>query len=101
LCKEWHATITAHQNPDGGVGRRLARCLRRQLGQFPRLVGSSGGPVTLNWFMVRFGRGKERSCTSPTWSPRSTEHQIQFETTPFNDYWTKLTTEAASGSTPV
>ena len=26
--------------------------------------------------------------------------KIQFETTPFNDYWTKLTTEAASGKTP-
>ena len=64
--------------------------------------GSSGGPVTLNWFMWS-GSDVEKNAwlhVADLVTQKYPNIKIQFETTPFNDYWTKLTTEAASGSTP-
>ena len=64
--------------------------------------GSSGGPVTLSWFMWS-GSDVEKNAwlhVADLVTQKYPNIKIQFETTPFNDYWTKLTTEAASGSTP-
>jgi len=64
--------------------------------------GSSGGPVTLNWFMWS-GSDVEKNAwlhVADLVTQKYPNIKIQFETTPFNDYWTKLTTQAASGSTP-
>ena len=64
--------------------------------------GSSGGPVTLTWFMWS-GSDVEKNAwlhVADMVTQKYPNIKIQFETTPFNDYWTKLTTQAASGSTP-
>lgn len=63
---------------------------------------SPGGPVTLNWFMWS-ASDVERNAwlhVADLVTQKYPNIKIQFETTPFNDYWTKLTTEAASGKTP-
>ena len=69
--------------------------------------GNSGGSVQLAWrprdaqlvHVVRFGRGKNAWLhVADLVTQKYPNIKIQFETTPFNDYWTKLTTEAASGS---
>ena len=64
--------------------------------------GSSGGPVTLTWFMWS-GSDVEKNAwlhIADMVTQKYPNIKIQFETTPFNAYWTKLTTEAASGSAP-
>ena len=64
--------------------------------------GSSGGPVTLTWFMWS-GSDVEKDAwlhVADMVTQKYPNIKIEFQTTPFNDYWTKLTTQAASGSTP-
>jgi multiple sugar transport system substrate-binding protein len=64
--------------------------------------GSSGGPVTLTWFMWS-GSDVEKNAwlhIADMITQKYPDIKIQFETTPFNSFWTKLTTEAASGSAP-
>ena len=63
---------------------------------------SSGGPVTLTWFMWS-GSDVEKNAwlhVADMVTQKYPNIKIQFETTPFNSYWTKLTTEAASGKAP-
>ena len=63
---------------------------------------SSGGPVTLTWFMWS-GSDVEKNAwlhIADMVTQKYPDIKIQFETTPFNDFWTKLTTEAASGNAP-
>jgi multiple sugar transport system substrate-binding protein len=63
---------------------------------------SSGGPVTLTWFMWS-GSDVEKNAwlhIADMVTQKYPNIKIQFETTPFNDFWTKLTTEAASGKAP-
>ncbi|HMI32789.1 MAG TPA: extracellular solute-binding protein, partial [Propionibacteriaceae bacterium] len=63
---------------------------------------SPGGPVTLNWFMWS-ASDVERDAwlhVADLVTQKYPNIKIQFETTPFDDYWTKLTTQAASGNTP-
>jgi multiple sugar transport system substrate-binding protein len=63
---------------------------------------SSGGPVTLTWFMWS-GSDVEKNAwlhVADMVTQKYPNIKIQFETTPFNDFWTKLTTEAASGQAP-
>jgi multiple sugar transport system substrate-binding protein len=63
---------------------------------------SPGGPVTLNWFMWS-ASDVERNAwlhVADLVTQKYPNIKIQFETTPFDDYWTKLTTQAASGTTP-
>ena len=63
---------------------------------------SSGGPVTLTWFMWS-GSDVEKNAwlhIADMVTQKYPNIKIQFETTPFNDFWTKLTTEAASGQAP-
>ena len=97
----WHATITAHQNPDGGVGRRLACCCggNSQLRRLPKLTRRPRDAHLVH--VVRLRRGKERWLhVADLVTQKYPNIKIQFETTPFEDYWTKLTTQAASGATP-
>jgi len=64
--------------------------------------GSSGGPVTLTWFMWS-GSDVEKNAwlhVADMVTQKYPNIKIEFQTTPFNDYWTKLTTQAASGTTP-
>ena len=64
--------------------------------------GSSNGPVTLTWFMWS-GAPQEVQAWNYDASLVTKQYpniHIKFETTDFNDYWTKLETEAASGSLP-
>jgi multiple sugar transport system substrate-binding protein len=65
-------------------------------------TGSSTKPVSLSWFMWS---GSNEEVTA--WKHvGDLVHQkypnitVNFQTTDFNDYWTKLTTEAASGDAP-
>ena len=63
---------------------------------------SPGGPVTLTWFMWS-GSDVERNAwlhVADLVTQKYPNIKIQFETTPFDDYWTKLTTQAASRTTP-
>src|SRR5437588_12994089 len=63
---------------------------------------SSNGPVTLTWFMWS-GSPQEVEAWKYDASLVTKQYpniHINFETTAFNDYWTKLETEAASGSLP-
>jgi len=63
---------------------------------------SSGGPVTLTWFMWS-GSDVEKNAwlhIADMVTQKYPNIKVQFETTPFNDFWTKLTTEAASGKAP-
>ena len=58
--------------------------------------------MTLTWFMWS-GSDVERNAwlhVADMVTQKYPNIKIQFETTPFDDYWTKLTTQAASGSTP-
>jgi multiple sugar transport system substrate-binding protein len=64
--------------------------------------GSSGGTKTLTWFMWS-GSDVEKNAwlhIGDMITQKYPNIKIKFETTPFNDFWTKLTTEAASGSAP-
>jgi len=64
--------------------------------------GSSGGTKTLTWFMWS-GSDVEKNAwlhVGDLVTQKYPNIKIKFETTPFNDFWTKLTTEAASGSAP-
>jgi multiple sugar transport system substrate-binding protein len=68
----------------------------------PPAGSSSGGPVTLTWFMWS-GSDVEKNAwlhIADMVTAKYPNIKVQFETTPFNDYWTKLTTEAASHSAP-
>jgi multiple sugar transport system substrate-binding protein len=60
---------------------------------------SSGGPVELTWFMWS-GSDVEKNAWVHVGDMVTAKYpniKIKFETTPFNDFWTKLTTQAASG----
>ena len=62
---------------------------------------SSGGdkPVTLTWFMWS-GSDVEKNAWVHVGDMVTAKYpniKINFQTTPFNDFWTKLTTQAASG----
>jgi len=64
--------------------------------------GTSSGPVTLTWFMWS-GSPQEVAAWKYDASLVTQQYpniHIKFETTDFGDYWTKLETEAASGSLP-
>jgi multiple sugar transport system substrate-binding protein len=64
--------------------------------------GSSGGSKTLTWFMWT-GSDVEKNAwlhVADMVTQKYPNIKIKFETTDFNDFWTKLTTEAASGSAP-
>ena len=61
----------------------------------------SGGNVTLTWFMWS-GSDVEKNGwlhIADMVTQKYPDIKIKFETTPFNDFWTKLTTQAASGNT--
>jgi multiple sugar transport system substrate-binding protein len=80
----------------------LAACSNSSGGN-PEPSGSGGNqPVTLTWFMWS-GSDVEKNAwlhVADMVTQKYPNIKIQFETTPFNDYWTKLTTEAASHQTP-
>jgi multiple sugar transport system substrate-binding protein len=63
-------------------------------------ASSSGNkPVTLTWFMWS-GSDVEKNAwlhVADMVTAKYPNIKIQFETTPFNNFWTKLTTQAASG----
>jgi multiple sugar transport system substrate-binding protein len=62
----------------------------------------SSGSKTLTWFMWS-GSDVEKNAwlhVADMVTQKYPNIKIKFETTPFNDFWTKLTTEAASGSAP-
>jgi multiple sugar transport system substrate-binding protein len=62
--------------------------------------GSGNKPVTLTWFMWS-GSAVEKNAwlhIADMVTAKYPNIKIQFETTLFNGFWTKLTTEAASGS---
>ena len=67
--------------------------------------GASGGgdqPVTLTWFMWS-GSDVEKNAWLKVGDMVTKKYpniKIQFQTAPFNDFWTKLTTQAASGDAP-
>ena len=68
----------------------------------PPSGSGSGGPVTLTWFMWS-GSDVEKNAwlhIADMVTAKYPNIKVQFETTPFNDFWTKLTTEAASDSAP-
>ncbi|SDT09751.1 carbohydrate ABC transporter substrate-binding protein, CUT1 family [Friedmanniella luteola] len=61
--------------------------------------GSGDQPVELTWFMWS-GSDVEKDAWIKVGDMVTAKYPnitIKFETTPFNDFWTKLTTEAASG----
>jgi len=61
--------------------------------------GSGDQPVELTWFMWS-GSDVEKNAWLKVGDMVTAKYpniKIKFETTPFNDYWTKLTTQAASG----
>jgi multiple sugar transport system substrate-binding protein len=63
---------------------------------------SSDGSVTLNWFMWS-GSDVEKNAwlhIADMVTKKYPDIKIKFETAPFNDFWTKLTTQAASGNAP-
>src|SRR5919107_3084208 len=60
---------------------------------------SSGGPVELTWFMWS-GSDVEKNAWVHVGDMVTAKYpniKIKFETTPYNDLWNKLTTQAASG----
>lgn len=62
---------------------------------------SSGGTKTLTWFMWS-GSDVEKNAwlhVADMVTQKYPNIKIKFETAPFNDFWTKLTTQAASGGT--
>ncbi|MEV6493365.1 sugar ABC transporter substrate-binding protein, partial [Actinoplanes sp. NPDC051633] len=64
--------------------------------------GSDGKNVTLTWFMWS-GSDVEKNAwlhVADMVTQKYPDIKIKFETSPFNDFWTKLTTQAASGNTP-
>jgi ABC-type glycerol-3-phosphate transport system substrate-binding protein len=64
--------------------------------------GASSGPVTLTWFMWS-GSPQEVQAWQHDASLVTQKYpniHIKFETADWNNYWTKLETEAASGSLP-
>lgn len=71
------------------------------------VAGATGGtaaakPVTLTWFMWS-GSNEEVAAWKHVGALVTAKYPnitIQFQTTDFNDYWTKLTTQAASGTAP-
>lgn len=65
---------------------------------------SSGGtaPTTITWFMWS-GSDVEKNAWLHVGDMVTAKYpniKISFQTAPFNDFWTKLTTEAASGTAP-
>jgi multiple sugar transport system substrate-binding protein len=63
---------------------------------------SSGKSVILNWFMWS-GSDVEKNAwlhVADMVTQKYPDIKIKFETAPFNDFWTKLTTQAASGNAP-
>ena len=61
--------------------------------------GSGDKPVELTWFMWS-GSDVEKNAWLHVGNMVTAKYpniKIKFETTPFNDFWTKLTTQAASG----
>ena len=63
---------------------------------------SGGGQTTITWFMWS-GSAAEKNAWLHVGDMVTAKYpniKIQFQTAPFNDYWTKLTTQAASGSAP-
>ena len=69
----------------------------------PEGTGSGGDePVTLTWFMWS-GSDVEKNAwleVADMVTAKYPNITIEFQTAPFNDFWTKLTTQAASGDTP-
>ena len=63
---------------------------------------TSGGPVTMTWFMWSNSEAEKNAWLhiADMVTKKYPNIKLQFETTPFNDYWTKLTTQAASGNVP-
>jgi multiple sugar transport system substrate-binding protein len=64
--------------------------------------GSSGSAKTLTWFMWS-GSDVEKNAwlhVADMVTQKYPNIKIRFETAPFNDFWTKLTTQAASGNAP-
>jgi multiple sugar transport system substrate-binding protein len=62
-------------------------------------TGSGDQPVELTWFMWS-GSDVEKNAWLHVGDMVTAKYpniKIKFETTPFNDFWTKLTTQAASG----
>jgi multiple sugar transport system substrate-binding protein len=62
---------------------------------------SGGGTKTLTWFMWS-GSDVEKNAwlhVADMVTQKYPTIKIKFETAPFNDFWTKLTTQAASGGT--
>ncbi|WP_344801027.1 ABC transporter substrate-binding protein [Microlunatus ginsengisoli] len=80
----------------------LAACSNTS-GSNPGSSGSgSGGPVTLTWFMWS-GSDVEKNAwlhVADMVTQKYPNIKIEFQTAPFNDFWTKLTTQAASGNAP-
>jgi multiple sugar transport system substrate-binding protein len=68
----------------------------------PPSGSGSGGPVTLTWFMWSASDVEKNAWlhVADMVTAKYPNIKVQFETTPFNNYWTKLTTEAASHSAP-
>lgn len=61
-----------------------------------------GGQTTITWFMWS-GSDVEKNAWLHVGDMVTAKYpniKISFQTAPFNDFWTKLTTEAASGSAP-
>jgi hypothetical protein len=104
LCKEWHGMRLSRLTKILTVALSavlLAACGGNSGGSGGS-AESPGGPVTLTWFMWS-GSDVERNAwlhVADLVTQKYPNIKIQFETTPFDDYWTKLTTQAASGSTP-
>ena len=64
--------------------------------------GASGGPVTITWFMWS-GSDVEKNAwlhVADMVTQKYPNIKVEFQTAPFNDFWTKLTTQAASHSMP-
>jgi len=64
--------------------------------------GASGGPVTITWFMWS-GSDVEKNAwlhIADMVTQKYPNIKVEFQTAPFNDFWTKLTTQAASHTTP-
>ena len=80
----------------------LAACSNTS-GSTPSSSGSgSNGPVTLTWFMWS-GSDVEKNAwlhVGDMVTQKYPNIKIDFQTAPFNDFWTKLTTEAASNNAP-
>ena len=71
-------------------------------GNAPESSGGGDQPVTLQWFMWS-GSDVEKNAWLKVGEMVTAKYPnitIEFQTAPFNDFWTKLTTQAASGDAP-